>query len=172
MSPVAHSAIGFLGWQKSASQRDLKSLAIFVLVSNLPDIDFLLFQMLAKTGENLHQFYTHNLMFTLLVPLCFFPFLRHARERLALVLVSGSHLLLDIIMVDPVAPIGFPVFLPFWERSFNLGIFPNLLRNDVGAVFSLHNAAVIGLEVLIVVVPVLILCRRDIFRIGENQGAG
>lgn len=172
MSPVAHSAIALLGWQKFASQRDVKSLMIFVLVANLPDIDFLLLRVLAISGENLHQFYTHNFMFTLLVPLCFFPFLKHARERIALVLVSGSHLLLDIIMVDPVAPIGFPLFFPFWKRPFNLGLFPNLLRDDVGAIFSLHNAGVIGLEVLIVVVPVLILCRKDISRIWKKQEAG
>ena len=172
MSPVAHSAIAFLGWQKFVSPRTAHSLAIFVLVANLPDIDFLLFRVLAITGENLHQYYTHNLIFTLLPPLCFFPVLKHARERVALVLVSGSHLLLDVIMVDPVAPVGFPLLFPFSKRLFNLGLFPNLLRNDLAAIFSLHNAAVVGLEILVVVVPVLVLCRRDISRIWKNQEAG
>ena len=170
MSPVAHAAIGFLGWGKFASRRNMRTLAVFILVANLPDIDFLFFLIVGKVGHNLHQFYTHNLMFTLLVPFFFFPLLKESREKIALVLVSVSHLFLDILMVDPVSPIGFPVFYPFWDRVFNLGIFPNLLRSNTASIFSAHNAAVIGLEIMTVVVPVLLMCRKEIFRVGERGG--
>jgi len=40
MSPVAHSVIGLLGWQKFSEIKTLKTLLIFILVANLPDIDF------------------------------------------------------------------------------------------------------------------------------------
>ena len=41
MSPVVHSSVALLGWQKSAENKNIKSLFLFLLISNLPDIDFI-----------------------------------------------------------------------------------------------------------------------------------
>lgn len=40
VTPLVHSTIGLLGWQKSGSEKNIKTLFLFILVSNLPDIDF------------------------------------------------------------------------------------------------------------------------------------
>ena len=105
VTPIVHSAIGLLGWQKSGSEKNIKTLFLFILVSNLPDIDFLFLLLMGSGDLQLHQSYTHNIFFIGLVTLFLFGVFKTGRERLSLFLVAVSHLVLDLIIIDPVAPV-------------------------------------------------------------------
>jgi len=169
MTPLAHSAIGFLGWKRAAPDGKPALAFLFVALANLHDLDFLVLAALGAGGRNLHQQFTHNLLFSLLAPLVLFPLIKPARIRWGLVLVSLSHLPLDLIIRDPVAPVGFPLFYPLWKKNFNLGFFPNIWRGGWGEVVSFHNLCTVLLEVVVVVLPVIWLCRRDTLRMREPE---
>jgi len=157
VTPIVHSAIGLLGWQKSGVKMNLKTLICFILVSNLPDVDFLIIPLLGSVDMQFHQSYTHNIFFIGLVTLILFSVFKTGRARLSLFLVAVSHLVLDLIIIDPVAPVGFRVFFPLWNRLFNFGFFPNFLRGDLIRIFSWHNLRTVVLEVFFFALPVLYL---------------
>lgn len=159
MTPIAHSAVGLLGWRFSDGEKSLRTLFLFILVSNIPDIDFL-FYLFDREGSRIHQLHTHNVFFIGFFTLLMFLFLKTRESRIALTLVAFSHLILDVIIIDPVPPIGFRIFYPVWDRLFNLGFFPNFLRGGIGDIFSGHNLLTVSLEILVVVAPVLFLCRK------------
>ncbi len=152
MTPVAHTGIALLGWQLSAQEKNIKTLSFFVVLASLPDIDFLFFP---------HQSYTHNIFFVTLTALVLFPLFKRKRTRIGLLLVSLSHLVLDLLVIDRVAPIGIPLLFPLSGKFFNLGFFPNLQRGAMADLFSIHNAWTLVLENLVFLMPVLILCRKE-----------
>ncbi len=163
MSPIVHSGIALLGWQKSTEKehKNLKTFLIFLAISNLPDFDFLLFLVIGKKAFAIHQYYTHNVFFAAVLPLLFFPVLRHKRERIGLYLVAYSHLLLDLITIDGAAPYGFRLFYPVSEKLFHFGFFPNLHKNNLEEVFSFHNLWVLAFEAVVCLVPVLFYYRKE-----------
>lgn len=163
MSPIVHSGIALLGWQKSMGQENkhLKTLLIFLLISNLPDIDFLFFLVIGKKAFAMHQYYTHNVFFVAVFPLLFFPILKQKWERIGLYLTAYSHLLLDLSTIDGGAPLGFRLFYPISEKLFYFGIFPNLHKNNLEEVFSFHNLWVSALETVVCLVPVLFYYRKE-----------
>jgi len=163
MTPIVHSAVGLLGWQKTVSKKNIKTLFLFILISNFPDIDFFLFLFVGKKELQLHQSYTHNFLFVGFLTILFFLFFKQKKERIALFLVSLSHLLLDLIIIDPVDPIGFRLFFPFWDKLFNFGFFPNLLRGSIAEVFSWHNFITISLEIIIFGLPILFYYRKELW---------
>jgi len=179
MSPVGHSALGLLGFQWGTKQKDRQSLFIFILIANLPDIDHLLLLVMGKPGLSLHQYFTHNIFFALLAAWLGWLFIvkkekkrffnpgtpypgSHKREFLALIFVSYSHLILDLITIDHIAPIGFRLFYPLSDRFFNFGFFPNLLKGSLTEAFSLNNLLVIGLEAVVLMVPIAWIARRSL----------
>ncbi len=160
MSPIVHTSVALLGWQKTAENKNIKTLFLFMLISNLPDIDFLFSLISGKKTFGLHQLYTHNVFFVCFTVLLFFPILKQKKERTGFSLVAFSHLLLDLIGIDMVPPIGFRLFYPLSDRLFNFGVFPSLER-DITNIFSLHNLWVLTLEIVIFLVPVLIYYRKE-----------
>ena len=160
MSPVAHSAFGLLGWQKFSETKNLKTLILFILVGNLPDIDFALFLIMGEKGLKMHQFYTHNIFFVFLTALLFCPLFTGKRERRGFLLVAFSHLLLDFVTIDGAAPYGFRLFYPVSLQLFNFGLFPNLWKDNLARVFSLHNLWVLCFETVVFLVPVVLVYRK------------
>lgn len=163
MSPIVHSGIALLGWQKSTAleNKHVKTLLVFLLVSNLPDIDFLFFLVIGKKAFAIHQYYTHNVFFTAAFTLLFFPLLKQKRERIGLYLVAFSHLLLDLITIDGAAPFGFRLFYPLSEKLYYFGIFPNLHKKTLEEVFSFHNLWVLAFETAVCLLPVLFYYRKE-----------
>lgn len=163
MSPIAHSGIALLGWQKSTAQenKNIKTLLLFLLISNLPDIDFLFFPVIGNKAFTTHQYYTHNVFFVGMAVLLFFPFLKKKRERIGFSLIAFSHLLLDLVTIDAVAPHGFRLFYPVSEQLFHLGFLPNLHKKNLAEVVSLHNLWVLAFEAAIFLVPVLLYYRKE-----------
>jgi len=162
MTPLSHAAVGLVGWKYADRRRDLKALIVFVVVSCLPDTDFVLYPLLGKPAWLLHQRYTHNVAVALVSALFFFPFLKAARAKIGLVLVALSHLVMDLIVIDTLPPIGFRPFLPFSGALLNFGVFPYVKRGTLAEVLSVPNLIAIGLELVLFVLPALALCRREL----------
>jgi hypothetical protein len=77
-------------------------------------------------------------------------------------MVVASHLFLDLLVRDPVPPLGIMLLYPLWKEPLNLGIFPNLWRDGIKEIISLHNLLVVILEFVLLIVPVWIFVRiRD-----------
>jgi hypothetical protein len=161
MSPVAHSAVGLLGWQKFSEKKNLKTLLIFILIANLPDIDFAFYLFLGEKALNLHQYFTHNIFFVVITAIACWPVFKSKTARYGILLVALSHLLLDYFTIDLVDPKGFRLFYPFSSRVFNFGIFPNLLKDNWAEVFSFYNLLVIGLETALFALPVFLVYRKE-----------
>lgn len=161
MSPVAHSAVGLLGWQKFSEKKNLKTVLIFILIANLPDIDFAFYLFLGEKALHLHQYFTHNVFFVVITAIACWPLFKSKTERFGILLVAFSHLLLDYFTIDLVNPKGFRLFYPFSSQVFNFGIFPNLLKGNWEEVFSFYNLLVISLETAFFAVPVFIIYRRE-----------
>lgn len=162
MGPVAHSSFGYLGW-KLSDRRDRRGYGfLFLFIALLPDIDFLLAFIFPGAGI-VHQVFTHNIFFAGLtagIVLLLFKPLRRRWWLVAMVVVS--HLLLDLLVRDPVPPLGIMLFYPLWKEPLNLGIFPNLWRDGLEEIFSLHNLLVVILEFVILILPVWVFIRfRD-----------
>jgi membrane-bound metal-dependent hydrolase YbcI (DUF457 family) len=164
MSPISHSAVGLLGWQITSSleRKNIKTLLLFIVVSNFPDFDFFLLMIPATHGKHIHQTYTHNLTFVLIAAFLFSLFLPTTREKLGLVCAGLSHLLLDVFVIDNVRPIGFRLFYPFSRRLFNFGFFPFLERGSLHRWLSVHNLFVLGFETVIFLLPVVFFYRKEL----------
>jgi len=164
MGPIAHSGVGLLGWQITSSpkRKNIKTLLLFLFVSNLPDFDFFLLLIPATHGKHIHQTYTHNLMFVLIVAFLFSLFLPTTREKLGLVFAGLSHLLLDLFVVDPVQPVGFRLFYPFSRKLYNFGLFPYLERGDLKKMLSTHNIIALACEAIVFLLPVVFFYRKEL----------
>jgi len=170
MSPVGHTAAGLLGWQLTASKKNARSLVIFLVLANLPDIDFALFFFLGKEGLGFHQYFTHNVFFAGLAGLAAWIWFPGLKERAGLLLTAFSHLLLDYLTIDGAAPYGFRLLFPLSEQLFNFGLLPNLIKANLEEVFSPRNLAVLCFECVVFLLPVLLFCRKKMPPGGLSEG--
>jgi hypothetical protein len=164
VSPVAHAGLGLLGWQLFDRKKTAGTLGLFVLVANWPDVDFLLHLLFRRQTLFLHQYFTHNLLFVLVSSLLFSFCLKDGRARTGVYLTGISHLLSDLIVIDTLPPIGIRLLYPFSSICFNLPWFPYLRRWPQKALFSAANGAVLLLEFVVFVLPVLYFFRKPLRR--------
>ena len=157
MSPIAHTGVALLGWQIGVTRKTWKTLFLFLLTANLPDIDFALRLFLGHNRLSLHQYFTHNLLFILVMSALLSLFLPPGRDRWALILVGLFHLVLDISVIDPARPIGIRPFFPFSKALYNFGFFPYLERWKLKTMLSWRNGGVLLLEAAVFLFPVLIV---------------
>jgi len=162
MTPLPHAAVGLIAWKLASRREDARALLIFMLVSCLPDLDLAFYFLLGRQEIFKHQLYSHNVFFALLSALIIFPLLKTKRERGALALVALSHLVLDVFVIDDVAPIGFRPFWPLSNLLVSFGFFPYVRRGTLEQVLSAGNFFALGLEMLLFVVPALVFCRREL----------
>jgi len=164
MSPVAHAGLGLLGWQIFDRRKTVWTLALFVLVSNGLDVDFLLHAIFGNHALFIHQYFTHNLFFTLALSAgaCFL--LRDARSRVGLILTGLSHLAVDLIVIDTLPPVGIRVFYPLSGIFYNLPWFPFLKRGTWEVMASRRNLEVLALEFGFFVLPVLLVFFRPLWK--------
>ncbi len=170
MTPIGHTGAALLGLKAAQEDKNIKTLFIFVLLANLPDIDFCFFLFLGPKAFSMHQYFTHNIFFVSLGAGAGALFLKTRRQRLMLCLTAYSHLLLDLFTIDGAAPVGFRLFYPLSERLYNFGIFPNIMKGSINEVFSLHNGWVLGFELLVFSVPVWLVYRGG-FAANSSNGS-
>ncbi len=159
MTPIVHTSAGILGWHFSRT-RKLSFLFLFILISNLPDTDFIPVVLFGKAAPP-HQLYTHNIFFSIAGALLFFPLLKEKREKLALFLTSISHLCFDLCVMDNWGEVGFRLFWPASEKLYNFGFFFCLKRGTLSDVFSLHNLITVSAETILIGLPCLIIARSS-----------
>lgn len=157
MSPIAHSGIGLLGWELASSRKNIKTFLLFIFVANMADLDFLLYLFFRTRRFYIHQYYTHNIFFALIIGGLLSLLLKTPRDRLGLISVSLFHLVQDIIVFDPVRPVGIRLFYPLSSKLMNIGFFPHLHRGGLRNIFLAANMQVYLLEAAVFVLPVLIL---------------
>jgi len=175
MTPIVHATVGLVGWKYFSRREDLRALVFFVVTACAVDADFLFYYLFGRPQVFIHQLYSHNVFVSLAVALVFFPFLKTAGERGGLVLISLSHLFLDLFVIDNVPPIGFRPFFPVYNKFYNYGFFPFVQRGNARALFSVHNLVAVACEVAVFVIPAVLICRKELTfilrRIGRRQAA-
>ena len=164
MSPIAHGGVALFAWQTAATRKNWKTLLLFGFVGNMPDIDFALNLIMGHNRLSLHQYFTHNLLFILVTASLLSLFLPPGRDRWGLILLGLSHLVLDIIVIDPARPIGIRPFFPFSNALYNFGFFPYLERWRLRTMISWHNGGVLLLEAAVFLFPVLIVYGKRILK--------
>ncbi|HSO72724.1 MAG TPA: metal-dependent hydrolase [Thermodesulfobacteriota bacterium] len=155
-SPVAHTLLGFTLfylWPCGSRGFQIRPGVLYVLVaaaSLAPDLDFIP-GLLLRDPNRFHQTFSHSLTMAFVLALGFGAVLRLRTtgsswlkwSSLLLVLI-GSHLLLDFFTEDYRPPFGFPLFWPFSEtpRTSPLPIFPPSVRDFSRPDFWSQNAYV------------------------------
>ena len=165
-TPLGHSLCGLacarLLGTRSAAPR-WRWYVFAVIAANAADFDFLPGLLVGNINEY-HQGAAHSIgaavVFGLLSPL----FCRWLRQRPVPLAVAGaltyaSHLLLDYFVDDRRPPFGIPVFWPVngdhWISPFTVfsgvrhGVPGDSFAVFIGEVFSRHNVATLGMELLI-----------------------
>jgi inner membrane protein len=159
-SPVAHTLLGFTlfnVWPFGCRGFQIRPWVLYGLVaaaSLAPDLDFIPGLLLGDPNR-FHQTVSHSLALALVLALGFGAILRLRYTGsswvkwcgLLLVLI-GSHLLLDFCTEDHRPPIGFPSFWPFSDtpQTSPLPIFPASVRELSRPDFWSQNAHVLLVE--------------------------
>jgi hypothetical protein len=153
-SPVGHTlagvAIFYLGGGRRLrrqGQTSWRRLAPFLLLPNLPDVDFLMSYVLYDNARLLHGGMTHTLAFAAVCSLLIMPSRLFgsffATFLLAFVLI-GSHLFIDMSSGDPISGetgVGVMLFYPFsLERIRSpLVLFFGIRHRTIHDLLSIYN---------------------------------
>jgi inner membrane protein len=120
-SPVAHALAGVALYEaRRDRRRSLVLLAVLVIASGLPDLDFLP-GMLVGNADLYHHGPSHSLFAGLLVAALAGTLVAWRggaalgkRIGLAVFLGYGLHVVLDMFCIDTRPPFGVPLFWPLW----------------------------------------------------------
>ncbi len=154
-SPVAHSIISLaLSPQDSEERGWIKRAFFWIILGNFADLDFIPGILMGDPGR-FHHGPTHSILFALVltgVARWLYPVLfKHSKAPLrAFLMVTLSHLFLDAMTLDTVAPYGLPLFWPFNSTGyrFPFWIFLNMNRGmRLHILFSWHNFLALCLEI-------------------------
>ena len=147
-SPVGHSLFGLIIYYLTNKKFNIikywKIPLIFIILSNLPDIDLL--PMLwgnMDLANSWHHIYTHTIGFSIIVSLLFFLVLQKDRIKISIIvfLLIFSHIILDFLTIDSRYPFGVMLFWPFTLKYFHAfnPIFLPLKKGTISSLFTLHN---------------------------------
>lgn len=151
MTPVGHTIVGIWIGTSIEKKNSIKYLLFYTIIASLPDFDIVFgFILWGKTGVNIHQLYTHNLSFVLIITLLTF-FLSKKDKKITLFVFFAllSHLILDLFVIDKKPPIGIMLFFPFSLKLFNIPILSGVNKSSFKALFSLHNLKAVIVEIII-----------------------
>lgn len=167
-TPVGHALVGAsLGFASSRNRPNVWWLLFAAFAACAPDLDFL--PGLVAGDINLyHQLASHS--FTAMILFGAFcgvvggyyssgPGRFNLRVAASAALFYGSHLVIDLFTTDTRAPFGIPLFWPFYNGHFMApwtpfggvrhGVPGDSLMVFLGELFSMHNLAAIGIEVVV-----------------------
>jgi len=153
-SPVGHTLAGvvifYLGGGRRLKRQDhtgRQRLAPFLLLPNLPDVDFLMSYVLYDNARLLHGGVTHTLAFALVCSLLIMPsrlFGSFLTTFLLAFVLIGSHLFIDMSSGDPISGetgVGVMLFYPFsLERIHSpLVLFFGIRHRTIHDLLSIYN---------------------------------
>ena len=142
-----------LGFSGGDGRAQAALLIACLVCANLPDMDLLAG---ALSGRYLHRGATHSIMFCLFSALAAFAALaarfgalRTFRVFCVCLLAAQSHIFIDYLSDDTLAPFGIPPFWPFSDAYYisPAVFFPIALRGSWELVFSVHNLVTFLVEV-------------------------
>ena len=143
----------------------LRSAALFMLLANLPDIDFLVGYIVAQDPNAFHQGPTHSLLFAMVAGLLAgFAWRKQLGLRLASVAFTAAVLSHDVvdILTGPILGFvrspGLALLWPFSTEKISapFTLFPGILHLTFGELVSWHNMTAIAFE-LAVFIPIIVL---------------
>ena len=174
-STVGHSLAGFCIHaltSKTSSrfpvQNDLKRLAFFAFLANLPDLDFVIGWVWYHRFNAIHGEITHSLLFLVLASLVFgaltfgpWPFWK--RASIAFLLI-GSHDLIDLFSSQDLGlhpAYGIHLFYPFYPERIGapVTLFYGVRHKNLDQLLSLENVWGILYEVLVFTSLLLLINR-------------
>ena len=162
-SPIGHSLAGYLIHtisNRTFSPGNYRSLLIFIIIANLPDLDFLPGILIGEPNRY-HHGISHSLGAAVIFSICCAFLLqinRHATALKAFGVYLGlyaSHLALDLLSLDSRPPHGIPIFWPVTSEYYILPVLPPVKHSHLddatigqflSDAFSFHNMYVILLE--------------------------
>jgi len=178
-SPIAHTMIGlslFL-WQSKKPEsvatvhhRFPLQAAIFVLMANLPDIDFLISWLITGDPNRYHSGLTHSLpwaiMSAVLIASCWQTGPCRWKSGLIALAAVGSHSGVDFFTGPALGfsrSYGVPWFAPFSFERFRspISLLVGPEHQDMAHVVSLHNWVWASFEVVTLTPVVWLLYRRQ-----------
>jgi inner membrane protein len=174
-SPIGHSLIGcsiYLWWTSGSPTNrnprckpDRRAAIIFIVLSNLPDIDFLISWVLTGDPNNLHFGWTHTLVFALIVATVAGLWGKlgagHWRSGLFSLAAVGSHTVVDFFTGPNwgfSSSYGIPWLAPLVMDRFRspLTLFVGTKHQSLEQLLSLHNLIWAAYE-MIVLAPILLI---------------
>lgn len=172
--PIGHSLMGYALAETTSVGRDgsrWKMLLLFVIVSNLPDFDFLFGFFLNDPNRFHRHFISHSIGTSVLVGVAcglYFRFVQGKRFTvycLTFAAVCFSHVALDTFSVDHTYPFGVPMFWPFSDTYFMspVPLFMSVQKGGdslsfIRTLFVEHNLLA-ALWEFIIFVPVLLILK-------------
>ncbi len=151
MTPVGHTIVGIWIGDIIEKKTDIKSIIFYTIIASLPDFDIIFgFIFFGKAGINIHQLYTHNLPFVLVITLLTY-FLSKKNKKITFFVFFAllSHLFLDLFVIDKKPPIGLMLFYPFSSKLFNIPLLMGVNKSSLKALFSIHNLKAVIVEIII-----------------------
>lgn len=117
-SPIGHTMAGLIiGLCKAVCPTSVvKELLFCIVLSNLPDLDFIPGILVGDLNRFHHRF-SHSILFVLIISLFIGFIWRKDRGLLAFILLT-NHLLLDYFTKDTSFPYGMTLFWPFSDRYY------------------------------------------------------
>lgn len=171
--PFGHSLMGYALYESMPQQTkgiSWRMILLFVLVANLPDIDFLPGLLMGHPNK-FHHTLTHTLGFSLLIGGflgAIFSYKRGKRFLPYFFLFAGvcySHIVLDFFTVDTSRPYGVPMFWPlssiYFISPFSIFMAVHKSGNNetlISSLFVMHNLWV-ALWEIILFTPVLFIIK-------------
>ncbi|MFQ6113420.1 MAG: metal-dependent hydrolase [bacterium] len=167
--PFGHSLMGYALYESAHQETKAISwrmILLFVLVANLPDIDFFPGFLIGHPNK-FHHNLTHSLGFSLLIGGFLGAIFCHKKGKRFLpyfFLFTGlcfSHVVLDFFTADTSQPYGVPILWPLSSTYFMspLSIFMSVQKSGTGhtfiqSLFVMHNLWV-ALWEIILFIPIL-----------------
>jgi membrane-bound metal-dependent hydrolase YbcI (DUF457 family) len=174
-STVGHSLAGLCIYALTSKKSfrdpvhpDIKSLAFFAFLANLPDLDFLIGVVWYGKMNAIHGEITHSLLFLVLAALAFgalplgpWPFWKRATVAFFLI---GSHDLIDFFSSQNLGlspAYGIHLFYPFDPELIGapVTLFYGVRHKNLDQLLSLENVWTVLYEMLIFI-PLLLLIDR------------
>jgi len=181
--PIAHGAVGlavYFVWgqnklEKSPRVKKVTLALLLVVLSIAPDLDFIPGLLLDEPNK-FHHGISHSLIIALIGAVALFLLLRKYyieletfRLFIVLLVVLGSHTILDIFSVDTSSPFGVPLLWPFSQEYFisPYSLFPDVIRSKestsafITSLWNTHNLQAAGLEVLFACAVLLMVLAKQ-----------
>lgn len=157
-TPVGHSLAGsaiFIFSRTGDKSKSIKELLLYVLVSIMPDFDFIPGIFIGNPNY-FHHGVTHSIGFAFLVALIASRIIKFngypAWKNFSIFFsLYMAHTIIDYFAVDTTGPFGEKLLWPF-SNSYYLSshpVFMGVKHSDLAGLFSLYNIKVILYEILL-----------------------